>query len=62
MSGSITSPMSYIFHAGRCLGFVFRRGKMGYEAFDREEASLGLVRSETAAANAVAAAANAQTH
>jgi len=45
-----------------CLGFILRRGKLGFEALDREEVSLGIFQTQTAAANAVFdAAANARS-
>ena len=52
-----TAPLSYIYDGRACLGFVLSRGPAGFEAFDREERSLGLYPAAPAAANAVCAAA-----
>ena len=52
-----TAPLSYIYDGRACLGFVLSRGRAGFEAFDREERSLGLYPAAPAAANAVCAAA-----
>jgi hypothetical protein len=49
MSGS----MSWVDAAGRCVGFFIYRGKLGYEAFDGDEKSLGLFPSQDAAAAAI---------
>jgi hypothetical protein len=57
MKNSSTAPMSYIYDGRTCLGFVLWRGRAGFEAFDREERSLGLSPAAPAAANAVCAAA-----
>jgi hypothetical protein len=45
--------MGYIYDGTRCLGFILKRGKLGFEAIDREEASLGIFKTQTAAANAI---------
>ena len=47
------SPLSYVYDGRQCLGFILRRGKLGFEAIDREEASLGIFKTSTAAASAV---------
>jgi len=52
-----TAPLSYIYDGRECLGFVLARGRAGFEAFDRQERSLGLYPAAPAAANAVCAAA-----
>ena len=36
-----------------CIGFVFSRGKLGFEAFDNDEKSIGLFPTQRAAAAAV---------
>jgi len=51
------SPLSYIYGGRQCLGFILRRGKLGFEAIDREEVSLGLFKTPSAAANAAFSAA-----
>ena len=53
MSGTTLSPLSYVYDGARCLGFILRRGKLGFEAIDREEASLGIFKTANAAASAV---------
>jgi hypothetical protein len=50
---AILSPMSYVYDGTRCLGFILKRGKLGFEAIDREETSLGTFQTQAAAANAI---------
>ena len=45
--------MAYVADGGKCVGFVLRRGRTGYEAFDADEKSLGLFASESDAAEVV---------
>jgi len=41
-------------YSGRdCIGFLLNRGKVGYEALDANEKSLGVFPSEKAAADAI---------
>ena len=41
-------------YSGRdCIGFVLNRGKVGYEALDANEKSLGIFPTERAAADAI---------
>jgi hypothetical protein len=55
------SPMSYVYDDGRqCLGFIMARGKLGFEAIDRDDRSLGMFPSEREAASAVLDAAEAE--
>jgi hypothetical protein len=49
-------PLSYVTDGRECLGFVLSRGRVGFEAFDRKERSLGLYPTAAAAAKAVFAA------
>jgi len=51
-----TAPLAYVYDGRACLGFLLSRGRAGFEAFDREERSLGLYPTAPAAANAVFAA------
>ena len=37
-----TAPLAFVYDGRACLGFVLSRGRAGFEAFDREERSLGL--------------------
>jgi hypothetical protein len=57
---SATTPMVSVYDGRACLGFILARGRSGFEAFDREERSLGLYPAAPAAANAVCAAAENQ--
>jgi hypothetical protein len=45
--------MSWVDAAGRCVGFFIYRGKLGYEAFDGDEKSLGMFPTKHEAAAAV---------
>jgi hypothetical protein len=54
---AILSPMSYVYDGRQCLGHVLARGKLGFEGFDREEVSLGIFKTQAAAADAVFGAA-----
>jgi hypothetical protein len=47
------SPMAYVYDGRECVGFVFNRGKLGFEAIDRNERSLGLFQTQRKAATAV---------
>ena len=49
--------MSYVYDGRQCLGHVLARGKLGFEGFDREEVSLGIFKTQAAAADAVFGAA-----
>ena len=53
-----TAPLAYVYDGRECLGFVVSRGRAGFEAFDRDERSLGLYPTAPAAANAVFATEN----
>jgi hypothetical protein len=52
---TVVSPMAYVYDGRRCLGFILARGKLGFEAMDRDEQSLGLFLSQRAAADALTA-------
>jgi len=47
------SPLAYVYDGRECLGFVLSRGRAGFEAFDREERSLGLFPTAKQAAGAL---------
>jgi len=51
-------PLVYVTDGREAIGFVLARGRSGFEAFDRDEHSLGLYRTAPAAANAVFATEN----
>jgi hypothetical protein len=48
-----TSPLLSIYDGQRCVGFVFARGKQGFEAFTAEQQSLGTFATQREAATAV---------
>ena len=53
MSSSPQSAMLSVYDGQRCLGHIITRGKRGYEAFDADHNSLGTVRTDQEAADAV---------
>jgi hypothetical protein len=55
-----TAPLSYVYDGRECRGFVLARGRLGFEAFDRDEHSLGLFKMAAQAANAVFDAASSE--
>jgi hypothetical protein len=55
---SATTPMVSVYDGRACLGFIFARGRAGYEALNREQRSLGLFKTAAVAANVVFAAAS----
>ena len=50
------TPMSYIHDGRECIGFIYSRGRAGYEAFDAEQRSLGMFKMQLEAADAISAA------
>jgi hypothetical protein len=50
---STPSLLSYVHDGRECLGFILTRGKLGFEAIDREERSLGVFPSQGEAASAI---------
>jgi hypothetical protein len=50
---SAASPLGYVYDGRNAIGFVLARGRAGFEGFDREQHSLGLFKTATAAANAI---------
>ena len=53
MSGPPTTPLVSIYDGRQCLGHVLGRGPKGFEAFDREDQSLGVFETQRQAANAL---------
>jgi len=53
MKNTSTVPMSYIYDGRACLGFVLARGKLGFEAIDRDERPLGFFQTQREAATAI---------
>jgi hypothetical protein len=47
------STLAYVTDGREAIGFVLARGKLGHEAFDREQHSLGMFKTAAEAANAV---------
>src|SRR5258708_14992253 len=46
-----STSMAYVYDGRACVGFVLARGRAGFQAFDREQGSLGLFQTAAAAAN-----------
>jgi hypothetical protein len=53
VSKSPTPPMVSVYEGRECLGFILARGPAGYEAFDRDERSLGVFATQREAAAAL---------
>jgi hypothetical protein len=49
----MTAPMSFVYDGRDCLGFILARGKLGFEAFTRDEHSLGVFATRREAADAI---------
>jgi hypothetical protein len=50
---STTAPLAYVYDGQQCLGHVLGRGKSGFEAFDRDDKSVGIFETQRQAANAL---------
>jgi hypothetical protein len=48
-----SSPLLSAYDGQRCIGFAFSLGKLGFEAFDTEERSLGVYATQREAAAAI---------
>jgi hypothetical protein len=48
-----SAPMVSVYDGTTCIGHVIARGKLGHEAFDATERSLGLFETAKQAANAL---------
>jgi hypothetical protein len=46
----MTAPMAYVYDGRQCCGFILARGKAGFEAFTRDEQSLGTFKTQREAA------------
>jgi hypothetical protein len=53
IAASNTSPIVSVYSGQTCIGFILHRGRAGFEAFDREQRSLGFFRSQREAAAAI---------
>jgi len=49
---TISARLSYVYDGREVRGFILARGRAGFEAFNREEISLGIFKTAAAAANA----------
>jgi hypothetical protein len=50
----MTAPTMLSVYDGRdCIGFILSRGKIGFEALDRDEHSIGIFPTQREAANAI---------
>jgi hypothetical protein len=49
----MSAPMAYVYDGRQCCGFIIARVKRGFEAFTRDEESLGMFRTQAEAANAI---------
>jgi len=47
------APMVSVYDGTACLGHVIARGRRGFEAFDRDDKSLGIFETQRQAANAL---------
>jgi hypothetical protein len=52
------SPFVSVYNDKTCIGFIINRGRAGFEAYDRDENSLGTFASEKDAADAISHSAN----
>jgi hypothetical protein len=46
-------PMLSVYDGRDCIGFLLSRGKLGFEAFDSNQQTLGIFTSEKEAADAI---------
>jgi hypothetical protein len=53
MSRQSESPLAYVYGGRTCLGHVLNRGRQGYEAFDANDRSVGLFKTQAEAAEAL---------
>jgi len=56
----MTAPLAYVTDGRQAIGSALKRGPLGFEAFNREERSLGMYPTAPAAANAVFRAAESE--
>jgi hypothetical protein len=53
VSGAPITPLVSVYDGRECVGFILARGKLGFEAIDRDERSLGTYRHQREAADAL---------
>jgi hypothetical protein len=56
------APLVSVYDGRECIGFVLGRGRTGFEAFSRSEISLGMFKTQAAAANTVFNATKGEGH
>jgi hypothetical protein len=47
------TPLTYVTDGHEAIGHIIARGRLGFEAFDRDEKSLGIFETQSQAANAL---------
>jgi hypothetical protein len=47
------TPLVSVYDGRDCIGFIFSRGKIGFEAFDHNDRSIGIFPTQSEAANAI---------
>jgi hypothetical protein len=47
------SPLASVYDGRDCIGFILSRGKIGFEALDQDERSIGIFPTQREAANAI---------
>ena len=50
------APLAYVYDGQQCLGHVLGRGPKGFEAFNRDDKSVGIFETQRQAANALVVA------
>jgi hypothetical protein len=55
-----TSPLLSVYSGRTCIGFILARGKLGFEAFNADQRSLGIYPTQREAAAALPDAAEVQ--
>jgi hypothetical protein len=53
MSRQSESPLAYVYDGRTCLGHVLNRGRQGYEAFDANDRSVGIFKTQAEATEAL---------
>ena len=53
MTATSPSPLLSVYSGRDCIGFVYARGRSGFEAFTADQKSLGVFRTQREAATAI---------
>jgi hypothetical protein len=48
-----STPLLSVYDGRECVGFILARGKLGFEAIDRDERSVGIFKTQREAAAAL---------